>query len=461
MIPNVTNTMQIYNCRARRLVVAALLVFALIPILCCDSLQALTIDQAVEMALQRNEDYLLARSQLSKAEAEVQSATSEALPQISLTSAYNRNLVIPTAVFEGMRFKLGTDNQIDVGVSVTQSLWHGGKVVAAIKIARLYREYTRYGVEQAGSDISFGVRQAYLAAILAQNLVDVYRDALEAAKLNYEMVKKMEEQGVKSEFELLRARVEVSNLQPQLTQAQNQARVAANRLKNLINVNLSDSLELSYDFDESLMQYPLELSRLIGLAMENRAELQQQDVLREITRRAIGVIDADNAFKLDLQSQYGWQYQADNFDLGESNLWSESWSAGIIFSWPIFDGFRNKAEVRKAKVDHNNAELVFQQLTDEVEADVREALFLYQEAGERLQAQETTIAEAEEGLRIAQLRYSNGVGTQLEILSAESALTQARNNYVQAGHDAALAVYRLLNVTGVDDFTELLSESTN
>ena len=67
-----------------------------------------------------------------------------------------------------------------------------------------------------------------------------------------------------------------------------------------------------------------------------------------------------------------------------------------------------------------------------------------------MKAQLKTIEQAEEGLKIARLRYQNGIGTQLEILSAEAALTQARTNYVQATHDAAEAVYGLLRVTGVN-----------
>lgn len=422
------------------------------------TITALTISEAVDLALERNEEYLVARSQLDRAEAEVQQATSDILPQLSINSGYTRNIIVPTAVFEGMRFKLGTDNQIDVGVRITQTLWHSGRVLSAIKIAKLYKQYTERGVAQAATDITFSVRQAFLSAILARDRVNVYRNALEVAQWNYDMVEKMKQQGVRSEFELLRAKVEVSNLEPQLTQAQNQARIAENRLKDLIEVDLSDSLRLEYEFDSSRMQSALQLPQLIGTAKQRRPALRQQDLLREITRKAIDVTDSENSFKFDFQSQYGWQYQADNFDLGESNLWSEQWSAGIVFSWPIFDGFANKAQVRKAEVDHLEAELTYEQLLDQIETEVREAYLLYREAGERLQAQETTIAEAEEGLRIAQLRYSNGVGTQLEVLSAESALTQARNNYVQATHDAALAVYRLLRVTGVEEFSELTSE---
>ena len=148
----------------------------------------------------------------------------------------------------------------------------------------------------------------------------MYRDALQAARLNYEMVEKMQQQGVKSEFELLRAKVEVSNLEPQLTQARNQARIAENVLKDLIEVDLVDSLASEYEFDEQQIHQPLQVPRLVGLARQKRAGLHQQEILREITRRAIGVVDSDNNFKLDFETQYGWQYQADNRYRSEQSL---------------------------------------------------------------------------------------------------------------------------------------------
>ncbi len=111
--------------------------------------------------------------------------------------------------------------------------------------------------------------------------------------------------------------------------------------------------------------------------------------------------------------------------------------------------------MRKAKVDRQQAELGYEKMREQVEFEVRDAYLRYSEAVERLQSQRKTIEQADEGLRIARIRYQNGVGTQLEILSSESALTLARTNYVQATHDVALAVYRLQRVTGLDNFDEL------
>ncbi len=414
----------------------------------------LTLEQAVNEALANNQDYLMARAELERAQAEIQRATAEALPDLSFSSSYTRNLEIPEVVFGGMSFKLGTDNSISAGLTLKQPIWQGGKVAGAIKIARLYRRYTEAAVQETEAEIKFAVRQSFLNAILAQDVVAVYRDALATAELNHEMIAKMQAQGVVSEYEKLRAEVEVANLKPQLLQAQNQATLALNALENLIAADRREEVTLRYDFDSTLAQQSYRFDQLLEVALARRAALQRQERLAEITQRAIGIAKAERSPKFDFVSHYGWSYQSDDFGL-EGYKWSPSWTATINLSFPIFNGFSTKAGIRKAKVDNLQAELSYEKLRDQVELQVRDAFLSYNEATERLQTQIKTIEQAEEGLRIARIRYQNGVGTQLEILSSETALTQARTNYVQATHDAALAVYRLLRVTGVNQINEL------
>ena len=440
--------------RRRHLSVASAIVIALLNIIGSASARTLTLDEAVQEALKGNQDYQIARTELEKAEAEIQSATADAYPHLTLGSTYTRNLEIPEIVFGGQTFRLGTENQIDAGLTLKQPIWQGGKVLAAIKIARTYRKYTEEAVHEVEAEVVFNVRQSFLDVILARDVVNVYRDALAAAELNLEIVSKMQAQGVVSEYEKLRAEVEVANLRPQLLQAQNRADLALHALRNFLSLETSDEIELQYSFDSTNVGQVLSLPHVTELAIANRSVLRQQDHLKEITRRAVGIAKAENSPKLDFISQYGWRYQADDFGLDGEN-WSPNWTASISMSFPIFNGFSTKASVRKAKVDRQQAEMSYEKMREQVELQVRDAFLRYGEANERLQSQRKTIEQAEEGLRISRIRYQNGIGTQLEILSSESALTLARSNFVQATHDAALAVYRLLRVSGMTTFDEL------
>jgi outer membrane protein len=417
----------------------------------------ITIDDAVAMALKNNQDYLIARSQLDKAEAEIQKATAGALPTLDFGSTYTRNMKIPTMVFGGESFKIGSDNQLNVGLTLTQPIWVGGKVFAAIKIAKIYRAYTEDMVREVEGQITYGVRRAFLGAILTQDVVEVYRDALATAEMNLDIVNKMYSQGVVSEYEHLRAQVEVANLRPQLTQTENSSVIALESLKQLIGVKLTDDLQLEYSFDSTVIGQSLSLDYLQKLAEAQRASLKQQEHLAEITKKAIGVAKSGRSFNLIFQSQYGYSLQRDDesFKVFNGGDWTPSWTTSLALTMPIFDGFTTSAEINEAKVDDRTVRLTLDQLRQQIELEVRQAYYTYIESGERLKAQLKTIEQAEEGLKIARLRYQNGIGTQLEILSAETALTQAKTNYVQATHDASAAVYGLLRVTGVKNIDML------
>ncbi len=414
----------------------------------------LTINQATDLALKNNKQYLVAQAQYEKADAEVKNAVAGALPHLDMNTRYTRNFEIPEIVFGGETFRLGTTHNVDIGFSLTQPIWLGGKVFTALKIAKLYRSYSSEMLKEAEGDVVLGVRQAFLGAILAKDVVGVYRDAVATAQFNLDMVQQMRNQGVVSNYEELRAEVELANLKPQLIQAENQVTIAEQQLKNLIGMQLTDQVDLVYDFDSTSIGHDLNLDYIYSVASEHRPVLKESEYFEEINRKAIGIAKAGHRPQISVSSALDWTLQADEFDVSAPN-WSRSLSATFNVAMPIFDGFATSAEVKKAKLDYRSSTLQRQDTENQVELEVREAYLTYNETGDRLQAQAKTIEQAQEGLRIARLRYEQGVGTQLEVLSAESALTQARTNYVQATHDAAVAVYRLLKVTGVENLAEL------
>jgi outer membrane protein TolC len=438
----------------RRATICGVLLFILLPVADFSIGLALTIDEAVQLALQRNEDFLVVLTELEKADADVKNAVAGALPHLDFDGRLQRNHEIPTMVFGGETFKLGTNNNLNFSLTLTQPIYLGGKVFSAVKIARIYRKYISEMVRESEIEVVFGVRQAFLGAILSQDYVAVYRDAVATAELNLEMVSKMAAQGVVSDYEVLRAEVEAANLRPQLTQAENRAVMALDELRDLIGMESGDEFALIYQFDPLVAQESFNLAGLQKSATSHRPLLQEQAYYEELRQKAIGVAKSGYRPNISLSSGLNWTYQDDDLDIGLRDF-TRSWATTLFISMPLFDGFATSAEVKKARLDHHASQLQAKQANDRVEIEVRSAHLQFQEATERLQAQTKTVEQAEEGLRISRLRYESGVGTQLEVLSAESALTQAKTNFVQATHDAALGVYRLQRVTGLEDWKQL------
>ncbi|MCL6629291.1 MAG: TolC family protein, partial [Armatimonadetes bacterium] len=157
---------------------------------------------------------------------------------------------------------------------------------------------------------------------------------------------------------------------------------------------------------------------------------------------------------------FRWVYNR-NFDTSLFNPRESSWTAFLLTSISVFDGGENKAKVDQATADANNARFTYQNVRDMATLDARQSYLSLKESEERIRAAEKGLEQAREGMRLAQVRYRGGVSTQIEVLDAQTALTQAETNYVNALYDYQIALAKLERaVGGKEQFVKLLKPST-
>lgn len=401
--------------------------------------RSLTVEEARQLALQFNRGYLQAVEAVKVADARVTMARAGALPTLSLDASYNRNFNIAsffvqmkdsTGQSQTIEFKTGFKNSYGANLALVQPIWQGGKVFTALSIAKDYHKYTLAIEDQAAANVLYNCEVLFWGVLLQRARLDVLQKSYEAASHSLDVVEKQKSQGVVSEFEVLRARVEKSNLEPQLLQAESDLKLASQRLKSFLGIPLEE--------DVTIVEEPLQASTaglpssddLVASALEKRAEMRQASYVRDMSRKAVSVARAEYWPSLDAVASYSWQSQSDRFTLDE-NI-SRSTTAGLRVSVPIFSGGSTRGAVTQAIAEHNQALLDLQQKRDDVRLEVEQAYDRLLQAKQSLDAQQSTIALAEEGLRIANLRYESGIGTLLEVLSAQAALTQARELLAQA-----------------------------
>ncbi len=413
---------------------------------------ALTVDQVRELALSHNRTYLAAGDEVKKADAEIVRARAGALPTVSASAAYDRNFTIPSTFVtigdQTEQFKFGFKNNFSAGISLRQSIYQGGKVFTALAIAKLYRKYANAGLDQARASVIYNAEVLFYRTVLAKSQLQVLQDAYKANSYNLDMVEKMYSQGTVSEFEVLRARVEKNNLLPMILQAESASRLADKNLKSFVGIDLEDSVTIvDAATDTTIGELP-PLSAFVDTALAARPEMQQADYEQEITKRAVKVAKAEFWPSLEAVGSYGWQAQSDAFTLNENT--SSSLTAGVRLSIPIFSGGSRFGDVAERKAQHNQSKLAYQQQRDNVRLEVEAAYDGLVQAKKALDIQGVNIAEAQEGLKIANVRYESGVGTLLEVLSAQVALTDARNARATALYNFREARARLKKASTLD-----------
>jgi outer membrane protein TolC len=214
---------------------------------------------------------------------------------------------------------------------------------------------------------------------------------------------------------------------------------------------LPPETELKLDTAIERVEVPeLELDNLVNEALDARPEIQQSDQMVKIRDKMVSIASSGYRPSLGINSQVQWYTYRDQFSKIslDTDTWFRSWNVSLVLDWPIFTGFETTGKVRQAKVDYTQSRLARSQLARQIRLEVRDALGRVRESQQRVQAIGETVEQALRGVDIAQVRYQNGVGIQLELLDAQVALTTARVNRIAALHDLAVAISDLRRAVG-------------
>jgi outer membrane protein TolC len=425
------------NCKWMALIAACALLAPL-----ASAQQPISLTDAIRRGLETNERYRIILAEQDRADARIKQARAGILPDVRFDGSYTRNFKISVnrILFndEPMTVQFGTRHAASWGVSIDQSLWEGGRVFAAWAAARNYRSMTREMSAQARIDLEAEVAGAFFDALLARRLVEVAEKSLNLAEENYAMVDKKLDQGLVSEYDHLRAQVRTANLRPPLIQAQNNRQLADSRLRALTGVEAGVELDLQDSEPDSSGWESQPLDQLVADAGKRRHDVQEAEYEVRILRNGLQSANADYWPTLKLRGAFNWQVQTDRFKLRPADI-SRSWQGMLLLSYPLFDGFRRSGSVGLAKVDLSQAQLRRQALLKNITLEIEQARNNFLEATQRLEAQKETVAQAERGLQVANVRYESGVGTQLEVLDAQLELTTARIYAQNARHDRLVA----------------------
>jgi len=147
-----------------------------------------------------------------------------------------------------------------------------------------------------------------------------------------------------------------------------------------------------------------------------------------------------------------YNFWADQFNFQKNN-WQSFYTINLVLTLPLFNGFATSARVAQSKAMIRELELTQKGLEETIRFEVRQAILNLQEARESLLSQEKNVEQAQESLRIAELNFSEGLATTLDVSSAQAALTQAKTNYSQALYDYVVSLAELERAMGISTIT--------
>ncbi len=407
--------------------------------------QALTLDEAIRMAVANNRDLKMAELDMEKANKKVTEAIGNALPSLSATGQYSRAIektvfFLPDFANPGSGritpIEIGADHSIQFGFSATQILFNSA-VFEGVGTAKIYQKAARelYRAKYNGTVAS--VRKAFHGVLYAQRVLEMTRSSLRNAEDNLRNVEVLYKQGVVSEYDFLRARVQTENVRPAVLSVERQVQEALNGLKIILGVPVQNSLEISGELTFQPVD-PGILSSAAQALTENNAMLKALEYQKSVNEELIAINRSEYLPTLSAFGNYQWQAQKNVFSFG-SNDFVRSSTVGLSLNLNLFNGFQTTARVGQAKMDFMKSEEQLLLTTEAFRSKVQSIALQLDEASKRYETQGETVTQAEKGYSIARTRYSTGSGTQLEVNDADLALLTARLNRIRAIFDYTMA----------------------
>ena len=388
---------------------------------------ALTLEEAMRLALANNREILVAEEKIKEAKQRIKEAKAGYFPRVDLSGTYTRLSETP---YYG-NIEMGKVDSYLSKLSFSQPLYTGGRLSYANKGASLYYQKPQEDLKNTQNKIAFEVKKAFYAVLLAQENVEVTEKALAQAKRHLAVVEDFFRVGVVSKFDLLRTRVEAANLKPDLIQARNNLRLSEESLANLLSL---PSASLKLEGELSFQPLKTTLEEAIDKALKKRSDLKSLKLQKEMSEVALQLAEVQNKPTLTLVGNY--QYQNPS---GGEDEWGEEWNLNLVVSIPIFDGWANRARVAQRRSQVKQIDLSLRGLEAGIDLEVKKAFWDVEASEERIYAQEKNIEQAEEALSIAETQYRNGLITNLEVLDVQLVLTRVRVSYLKALYDYNIA----------------------
>jgi outer membrane protein TolC len=412
----------------------------------------LTLEKSIELALTQNPYHLATEERVDAAEQQVREAAAGFLPSLNSQglATLDEKLFelefpsfIPGQPPEKVKVDFTRDYQFALNLSIP--LYTGGRLTAGYRSAKYNLKSTQESVRESKHITIFNTKTAFYGCLLAQEFVRVAEQAVEDAEDLHKNVRSQYEVGLASQFDLLRSEVRVANLKPQLIQAKNSFEVMKLNLKTLLGMDISTPIEIQ----GNLLYDPIspDMEKSVQLAIQNRPEILQLEYQGKIAEEMWKMARAERLPTLSISGAFN--FWADRLALA-GDTWQDYYNINLVLTVPIFNGFGPAARQAQAKSAVKEIELTLKGLKDGVEFEVSQAILKIEEARESLLSQEKNVEQAEESLRIANLNYTEGMITVLDVSAAQTALTQARVNYSQALYDFFVAVADFERSLGVE-----------
>ena len=450
-----------------------ILLLTLIPFVISAQPKIYTLDDAIGQALRNNKSITISQMDVKKAGATVNEAFGYALPRLDLSGNFSHFIKKPLMPFpdfealltnatysilfdEGviprddskylpMETKLQSfalTNAYTTDLTLTQTLFSSA-VFEGIGASKIYYNLSQAELDNTVSKTVLDVQRAFYGVLLSKAVLEIARASFQNSQDNFNNVVALYNQGMVSEFDKLQAEVQVENIRPYVLQLENTLINTKNRLKIL----LGEKQEQDIDVFAEIVYEPIENineEALIDEALQNNFDIRSLGLKKQVDEAFIQLDVAEYWPNLAAFGNYAYSGSSDEWNFQNYS----SFTVGLSFQMNLWQGNRTKNAVQQSTITYEQTAQQELLLQDAIKADVKEKINELRRVQSLVEVQRGTVKLAERAYQIANVRYKEGAGSQLEIQDTDIALRNAKLNLTQSVHSYIITKFELERLLG-------------
>ena len=420
------------------------------------SQQPITLEQAIELSLGNNPDVEQARLELERAEFALREARAAWFPTLDLGSGltYSNSAFldsIPEQNIDSLAEEIQEDNpgfteaqarqpaedrftntdsasfNFNNDLALGRNIYNGGARGAQINTAEKQLRSAELALKTAVEVSTFETSRDYYGLQNSDAQVEIEQASVEDAQQTLKDAQLLERAGLGTRFDVLRAEVELAQAQQRLSTANANQNISRRQLAETINVAHDTELSTADKIEEAGV-WELSLPESIVQAFKNRAELEQLLLQREIgdEQRKLALSQVRPTVSANAAYALNNDFENDDIDF------NDSYQVGLNLQWRLFDGGAARAAARQSEKDIEIAETQFTNQRNQIRFAVEQAFFQLESNKRNISTATKEVELAQESLRLARLRFQAGVGTQTDVIDAQTQLTAARGNLLSS-----------------------------
>lgn len=453
---------------------------------------AFSVEEAIQFALENHQDMKTARLDVESSDARVSEVAGAGLPQVSASAQYMNNMEVQTQFIPGDAFSegfgdfagvfqtvgqlaeinnvpynppavgggpeiqetnFGVTHMGDAKVEASQLLFSGSYIIG-LKAAKTYKELTKKQSEQTARDVAFNVSKAYYSALVVEKRIGMLDANIMRLDSVLHQTRVLNENGFAEDIEVQRLEVQLNNLKSEKTKTNQLVEIS----KKLLNFQMGRDVKADIQLKDTLSD-----AEVSNTASETTTEVNYEDRIEYSileTQQNLAELDIKNnqASALPTLSAFG----QGGYNIGR-NRFSEWWNfqdwqpylvVGVNLQWNIFTGLQRHNKLQQARIAHRKTQVGFETLKRSMDLEAEQANTNLENALKDLEIQQANMDLAKEVARVSSIKYQEGVGSNLEVVNAESDYKEARVNYYDALYNVLIYKLELDKALGRFDYPQ-------